>query len=418
MLNPVMQSGQRTRIEDGNRNFERETDIQSCPHGVRRGDRVQTLSTSGQLHKIDLAHIRSLMRFACMLAITLTVRNAPADEASLPDTLQTPPALKSPFTREEAQECLQLWSDFLMLDSHAVNSIGQQLTLIPPGDFLMGNHEAPEVSARFAAETGDVNVLPVNYRDEYPRHAVTISQPFYLGTFEVIRGEFRLFVNETNYRTEAERDGKGGLGYSESSQCVQQHPAFHWQNPGYSQTDDHPVVNITWDDAAVFCRWLSRRESKQYRLPTEAEWEYACRAGSAGRTTAGDVPADLEHDANVGDVSCQSIPGFSRYTGFYGFDDGHPFTAPVGRYQRNPLGLHDMHGNVWEWCNDFYESNYYQKSPKVNPPGPDTGTFHVYRGGGWMNGPAGCRSSRRGGPSPVNRCNRLGFRVALQLTPT
>ncbi len=175
MLNPVMQSGQRTRIEGGNQNFERGNRHSKLSSWSSQGDRVQTLSTSGQLHRIDLAHIRSLMRFACMLAIILTVRNAPADEASLPVTLQTPPALKSPFTREEAQECQQLWSDFLKIDSQAVNSIGQQLTLIPPGEFLMGNHEAPEVSARFAAETGDVNVLPENYRDEYPRHAVTIS---------------------------------------------------------------------------------------------------------------------------------------------------------------------------------------------------------------------------------------------------
>jgi formylglycine-generating enzyme required for sulfatase activity len=293
----------------------------------------------------------------------------------------------------------------------------QQLTLIPPGKFMMGNHETPETSAKFAAEIGDVNSRPENYRDEQPRHLVTITQAFYLSTFEVTRGEFRTFVRDTQYRTDAERDGKGGLGYSQLSRTVEQHPDFSWQNPGYKQTDDHPVVNVTWNDATEFCRWLSMRESKQYRLPTEAEWEYACRAGTGGRTTAGNIPAAMENEGNVGDISCQRIPGFSSYTGLFGFDDGHSFTAPVGQYRKNPFGLHDMHGNVWEWCHDFYDADYYRTSPDQNPTGPETGEFRIYRGGGWMNGPAGCRSSRRGGPSPVSRCNRLGFRVALQLTP-
>ena len=409
MFNPAIQSGERMRIEAGNR-------YSSLPLGVSRGPIVQTPSDSGHGSNIAPATVQLLMRFCFILAIICAAGRSPAHEESFPVSLQAPPVLKSPFAREEAQECQRAWSDFLKISSQTLNGIGQQLTLIPPGEFLMGNHELPEVSARFAAEIGDVNVLPENYEDEHPRHVVTILQPFYLGTFEVTRGEFRTFVDETNYSTEAERDGKGGLGYNKFSSRVEQHPAFNWQDPGYRQTDEHPVVNLTWNDATEFCRWLSLREKKRYRLPTEAEWEYACRAGSVGRTHAGDIPADLEHIANVGDVSCQTVPGFSQYTGFYRFDDGYAFTAPVGRYAKNPLGLHDMHGNVWEWCNDFYDPSYYQKSPNADPPGPATGTFHVYRGGGWMNGPAGCRSSRRGGPSPFNRCNRLGFRVALQLT--
>ena len=110
-----------------------------------------------------------------------------------------------------------------------------------------------------------------------------ITRPFYLGVTEVTRGQFRRFVDDAGYQTEAEKDGKGGCGWNEETKKFEQNPRYTWQNPGFEQTDEHPVVNVSWNDAQAFIGWLSRKEGKTYRLPTEAEWEYACRAGTTTR---------------------------------------------------------------------------------------------------------------------------------------
>ena len=142
-----------------------------------------------------------------------------------------------------------------------------RLALIPAGEFQMGS--------------------PDNDKDaeskEKPRHLVRITKPFYLGVYEVTRGQFHQFVAESGYRTEAEKDRKGALGWNEEMKKIEQNARFTWQNPGFQQTDDHPVVNVSWKDAVAFAAWLSRKEGKNYRLPTEAEWEYACRARSKTR---------------------------------------------------------------------------------------------------------------------------------------
>lgn len=364
-----------------------------------------------------------LIGFGLLIVIVLFARRTDAmdqrsfESSQTPSSLTFPSGLAFPSGTKEAQVCQQAWADYLKINSQIVNSLGGKMTLIPPGEFRMGNHEAPETAAAFAAEIGDVSSRPENYRDEYPVHAVILTQPFLIGTCEITRGEFQKFTDATGYKTDAERDGLGGLGYNKVTQRVEQHSSFHWRNTGFDQADDHPVVNVTWNDAVAFCNWISQRESKRYRLPTEAEWEFACRAGTVSRVAAGNLPNDLEHCVNAGDQSCQMVPGFTGYTGFCTFTDGYPFTAPAGTFRANPLGLHDMHGNAWEWCRDYYEVDYYERSPKLDPSGPDSGRFHVYRGGGWMNGPAGIRSSRRGGPSPFDRCNRLGFRIVMELEP-
>ena len=143
------------------------------------------------------------------------------------------------------------------------NSIGMKLVLIPAGTFLMGSPEEDKAGKE----------------DERPSHPVRIMHAFYLGTTEVTRGQFRRFVESAGYRTEAEEDGKGGEGWNEERNRFEMSPRYFWQNPGFDQTDEHPVVNVTWNDAAAFADWLSRKENRKYRLPTEAEWEYACRAG-------------------------------------------------------------------------------------------------------------------------------------------
>src|SRR5262249_1018949 len=145
------------------------------------------------------------------------------------------------------------------------NSIGMKLILIRAGEFLMGSPDGD----------GD--------DDEHPQHRVRITQPFYLGVHEVTRGQFRRFVDEAGYQTETAQDGKDGWGGKEEAKKFEQNRGYSWQNPGFEQTDDHPVVNVSWNDVVAFAAWLSRKEGDTYRLPTEAEWEYACRAGTTTR---------------------------------------------------------------------------------------------------------------------------------------
>ena len=275
------------------------------------------------------------------------------------------------------------------------NKIGMKLRLIPAGEFQMGSP---------ASEVGR--------SEDEEQHRVKISQSYYLGKHEVTRGEFRKFVEATDYKTEAEKDEKGGYGYTgDEGTPYAQKPEFTWRNTGFTQTDEHPVVNVSWNDAVEFCKWLSKNERKTYRLPTEAEWEYACRATVSTRWFRGDDQSILEQIANVADSALFSKHAFFSYA--KSWNDGYVFTAPVGKFSANKFGLHDMHGNVWEWCSDWYDAKYYASSPTNDPRGPETGSSRVDRGGSWYSGPGDCRSAYRSGDSPSYRDFYLGFRVAL-----
>jgi formylglycine-generating enzyme required for sulfatase activity len=206
-------------------------------------------------------------------------------------------------------------------------------------------------------------------------------------------GQFRRFVAAAGYRTEAERDGRGGWGWDQKQGKWVQDPKFTWRSPGFEQTDEHPVVNVTWNDATAFCEWLSWLERMTYRLPTQTEWEYACRAGATTRYSFGDAAAKL-----------------GEYAWFTGNSDDR--THPVGRKKPNGWGLFDMHGNVWEWCSDGYAADYYRQSPVDDPPGPLRAPERVMRGGGWDGGLRSARSTYRYGDAPVYRSYDLGFRVA------
>ena len=214
------------------------------------------------------------------------------------------------------------------------NSIGMKLELIPAGDFLMGGTESAEHLVKaFAAYQRQ----PDFFKDEYPRHRVRITRPFYLGKYEVTVGQFRRFTDDTGYKTEAERDGTGGWGYNpKTAKCEGRDPKYNWRNPGFPQTDDHPVLNVTWNDAVAFCRWLSHKEKEDYRLPTEAEWEYAARAGTTTRYCNGDDPDAL---AKVGNV--QDATGRTTFPHVQELDippGSHPrFTVPVGGFPAEPV---------------------------------------------------------------------------------
>lgn len=286
------------------------------------------------------------------------------------------------------------------------NSIGMKLALIPSGEFQMG-------SSRSAKEISDLfNGKESSFEDEHPQHRVQITKPFYLGVHEVTVGQFRRFVTATGYKTEAETDGEGGYGWNEADGKFEgRDPKYNWKNAGFSQNDDHPVVNVTWNDAVAFCAWLTRQEGIEYRLPTEAEWEYACRAGTETMFFYGDDPEGLARVGNVADGTAKS-----KWKNYSSFDylearDEHIFTAPVGEYRVNAFGLYDMHGNVYEWCSDWYGD--YESGLAVDPTGAKTGSDRVCRGGSWSNAPPSCRSAYRYGDSPDYRDSDLGFRVAF-----
>ena len=282
-----------------------------------------------------------------------------------------------------------------------INSIDMKLVLIPDGDYLMGSP---------GTERGRVRYV------EGPQRRIWITEPFYLGVYEVTVGQFRQFVEDTDYRTEPERDGQGGWGWNRTRRVFEgRSPKYTWRNTGFLQTDAHPVVNVTWNDAVAFCRWLSEVEGDEYRLPTEAEWEYACRAGTTTAYYHGDHPAGLAHVGNVAGVTARTtLPGCTAKAA----RDDYVVTLPVGRFRDNEFGLYDMHGNVWEWCADWYDLGYYRRSPEENPAGAAYGSLRVTRGGSWSVGPRSSRSASRNAFGPGTRSHDLGFRVALGPAPS
>jgi formylglycine-generating enzyme required for sulfatase activity len=171
------------------------------------------------------------------------------------------------------------------------------------------------------------------------------------------------------------------------------------------------VTVVSWNDAVAFCAWLSKKEGRTYRLPTEAEWEYACRAGTATRFNTGEREDDLKVAGNVADASLKAK--WKDCFWAVNWDDGYPFTSILGRFKANAFGLSDMHGNVWEWCSDWYAEGYYAKSPKQDPRGPATGKERVARGGAWSTQPKFCRSGFRDWHEPTYRSDCVGFRVVV-----
>ncbi len=290
------------------------------------------------------------------------------------------------------------------------NSLGMKLVRIPAGEFVMGSSDSPEVLAEAFAGYGKIETE--RFENEYPPHRVRITKPFYLGAQEVTVGQFRQFVEATGYKSEPEKDGLGGWGWNESAGKFEGPDAkYSWRNTGSPQGENYPVVNVTWNDAKAFCRWLGKKEGKTYRLPAEAEWEYTCRAGTTTRYAHGDDPEGLARVGNVADSAAKArFPAWPAIDG----KDGHVFRAPVGRFRANAMELHDMHGNVSEWCEDWYDADYYGQSSVEDPKGPASGAFRSLRGGSWVSPPHGARSAARYGNSPDYRYDGIGFRVVCE----
>jgi formylglycine-generating enzyme required for sulfatase activity len=246
------------------------------------------------------------------------------------------------------------------------NSLGMAFVLVPAGSFQMGS--PPDERGHRA--------------NEGPVHEVVIGNAFYLGVHPVTQAAYLAVTGK--------------------------HPArFHAAAGG---GPDHPVESVSWEDAAAFCRMLSERAEERaagrsYRLPTEAEWEYAARAGTSVPFAFG-ASFNATHgnfdSAYPYEEEAEPVAGAGR-------------TTPVTRYPSSAWGLHDMHGNVWEWCADWYGESYYATLPLRNPPGPQSGKLRVLRGGSWKNQATACRAAYRNALAPHQRDSATGFRVVLVL---
>jgi len=224
-----------------------------------------------------------------------------------------------------------------------VNSIGMKLLLIPAGAFTMGSP---------ASEIGRY--------DEETQHQVTLTKPFYMGRTEVTQGQWKKVMGTTLWK----------------------------DNLFVEEGDDYPAVYVSWDDAVEFCKKLSAMEGKVYRLPTEAEWEYACRGGTKTAFSFGNDEAELSKYAWWGGIVGNGNAKDEKYA------------HRVAQKLANPFGLCDMHGNVWEWCSDWYDA--YPSTPLTDPRGPSSGSSRVLRGGSWGSEPGYVRCALRGLGTPAS----------------
>jgi formylglycine-generating enzyme required for sulfatase activity len=258
------------------------------------------------------------------------------------------------------------------------SGVGPDLVLIPTGRFQMGSSEHEHKTAVKAG------AQKTSLDKELPAHWVGIEHSFALGRYPVTVGEWRAFVKATGWQSKLDVD---------------------WQEPGFAQDERHPVVCVSWHDAQLYLQWLGEKTGQQYRLPSEAEWEYACRAGSHTAFSFGD----------------QITPEHANYDGHFTYNDGpkgnsHGGTTRVGSYQPNPWGLFDMHGNVWEWTQDTVHDNYL--GAPIDGSAWEQGgdkARRILRGGAWLYQPRYLRSAMRNGYSALLANDVVGFRVARKL---
>jgi formylglycine-generating enzyme required for sulfatase activity/serine/threonine protein kinase len=375
------------------------------PHGKTEPDKTEPMPDPADIRaKEELAKRKARFEEALVVA-----RNQIRDRA-FEEARKTLAALQAEefaaLLKERQADFDEL---FRYIERTVVNSkVDMELVLVPAGEFQMG------------AADGESAAQP----DERPQHVVKIAKPFLMGRYEVTKAQFAKFVSATKYRTESEK-GNGGRGFNAATGRIEgRKPEFTWESPGFTPyADDHPVVNVSWNDAAVFCNWLSQTEGLSlaytidvgeatptngngYRLPTEAEWEYACRAGTTTAYFTGDDPEKLTAAANVPDAAATSQ--FGTWATIAA-SDGVIFTAPVGRFAGNAFDLHDLHGNVWEWCQDTYDEEAYEKIASGRRL--SRGTQRTLRGGSFGFDPAQCRSANRMKATPDHRDLDLGFRV-------
>jgi formylglycine-generating enzyme required for sulfatase activity len=267
-----------------------------------------------------------------------------------------------------------------------INVLGDLVVNLPEMVFVEGGTFTMGCTDEQGSDCGD---------GEKPAHQVTVSD-FNIGIYEVTYAQFKAFVENTGYKTDAEKEG---YSYSWDRKGGRHMEGVNWRHDEKGglrpQSEaNRPVIHVSWNDAVAYCEWLSKTTRKSFRLPTEAEWEYAARGGQKSNKTkfAGSQNLDA--------------------VGWYSSNSGEK-THPVGKKAPNELGIYDMSGNVWEWCADWYGD--YSSNARTNPAGPVRGSYRVYRGGGWLNDPLSCRVSNRYSHAPAGRSYGIGFRLARSL---
>ena len=243
---------------------------------------------------------------------------------------------------------------------------------------------------------------------ERPVHRIRIAKAFGIGKFEVTRHQYGHFVSAAGYRK------SGGCKYWTGDK-FETADSKNWQDPGYTQGDQHPAVCISWDDAKAYTNWLASKTDKPYRLPSEAEWEYAARAGAGTPRFWGSAPKDACGFANVFDLTGARSGDFPTMAP-HKCNDGYEQTAPVGSFQANGFGLHDTAGNAWEWTEDCWHQTL-AGAPNDGSPWVADGrcTQRVLRGGSWISIARFVRSGNRSKINTDARVYRNGFRIALSL---
>ncbi|MSR60608.1 MAG: hypothetical protein EXS05_23700 [Planctomycetaceae bacterium] len=334
--------------------------------------------------KVGIAAVNTVNREYRFELQALTIRSArtTVNGAIAKTSVMPPAAVGAPFDASQAEKQQRDWGAHLGVPVEIRNSLGMTLRLIPPGEFRMGCSPEESQAAQREAKLAGYQAAWIDFTEAstQPQHAVRITQPYYLGVHEVTLSHFKKFVEQTGYKTTSER---------EPGEKKTDPPQPLWRRYGNTS----PVMFVTWDDAQQFCRWLSAREGRTYRLPTEAQWEYACRAGTTTRWFCGDDP--------------KTLPEYAWY-GKEGPDEG-------GRRKPNSFGIYDMHGNVAEWCVDWHAVDYYGRSPPDDPVELTQrgATSRVVRGGGFSDLPELTRSAARSYDAPNRIDNTHGFRVAI-----
>ena len=325
---------------------------------------------------------------------------------------QKPALLGFPASEVQVKEIQQQWSKYLNIPVVTQHRCGE-MVLIPPGEFLMGSAQSPEELARLFAKY-DAKVEC--FQDE-TQHRVKITRPFLLGKSAVTVGAFQDFVTASGYLTEAERDENGGVGYDAAKNTFETDAKYRWNNTGWQQSPQHPVVNVTWNDAVAFVEHHTKHHRPQvsqfcrYALSTEVLWEYSCRAGTGALYYNGNDPEGLAQIGNVVDgTKRKKWPHWKTIDA----EGGHLFTAPICQFRPNAFGLYDMLGNVLECCQDWYGA--YGSGTANDPIGPSSGSSRVLRGGSWLDNACNCRSACRLNLGPSSRSVYIGFRVLCELS--
>jgi uncharacterized protein (TIGR02996 family) len=335
------------------------------------------MPTEEDLHAGILAHPGEVERWLILADWLEDQQDPRAELARLRFLLHTEP--DHPERDERIQRQLELIDSGLApVRPTLTGALGMPFALILPGSFWMGSLETEEPRS-----------------DDEIRHRVTLTQPFGLGVYPVTVTEFKRFATATKHITDAERNG---VGYGLLRGGWRQDRSFSWRTPGFEREGKQPVVCVNWNDAQVMIAWLNEQEKGSglvYSLPTEAQWEYACRAGTETARFWGDDTNRIRtyawYLANAGDRA-----------------------RPVDTKKPNPWGLYHMIGLVWEWCGDVFTP--YTPDPVVDPIGHTTGNVsYPVRGGSWGNDPDLCRAAYRVGYSPETSWTAYGFRLAVSL---